>query len=148
MPVDLSSLPWWATALILLAGGLIFLALSGALWALALWAMFGRWWRALLSIALIAAAGWLGGFGWLWRAVDDGWGQNGWITLGVLTTIGIPIALFLLATGFVSRVGGDRLRRARPGPAMPQGPARGQHFADYGSENQVWNRELNRRDQG
>lgn len=145
MTTDLSALPWWATALILLVGGLIFVAMATAVWGFLLWCMFGRWWRALLSIGILGAALWFGGGRWLWQTIDVGWGENGWITLGVLTTIGIPIALFLAATGFVSRVGGDQLRRGRPGPTSS---VPGRHFADYGSEGQQWERELRRRDQG
>jgi len=144
MAIDLSTLPWWANLLIVVIGGLLFLAASTALWGLLLWLLFGRWWRALLTLALIGVAIWLGGPGRLWGVVSDGWGENPWVTVGVLSMIGIPIALLLGAMGFVSRVGGDRLRNARPGPATPT--STGGHFADYGSENQQWQRELRRRD--
>ncbi|WP_448062346.1 hypothetical protein [Cellulomonas hominis] len=63
----------------------------------------------------------------------------------MLTMLGIPVALFMASTGFVSRVSGGSLRRGRVGPAPQQLPDR--HFADYGSEYQRWTRELMRREQ-
>ncbi|GAB2607106.1 hypothetical protein [Pseudactinotalea suaedae] len=145
MTIDASGLPWWATILILLVGGAVAIALSGTLWALLLLLMFGRWWRTLISLALLGAAIWMGGHRWLWQAIVEGWGSNVWVMAAVVASvIGIPVAIFMLATGAVDRVGGDRLRRARPGPDTAHGT--GRHFADYGSESQQWQRELNRRE--
>lgn len=144
MPVDLPSLPWWAALLLLLVGGALFLALSTALWGVLLWCAFRRWWSALITVALVVAAFWFGLPAQLWRAVVEGWGQNGWITLGVLTTVGIPIALVVGAMGVVNFAAGGR--RLRPGPR--QDPVPTHHFADYGSEGQQWARELQRRERG
>lgn len=142
MPVDLPAMPWWAALLLLLIGGALFLALSTALWGAVLWCAFRRWWSALITVALVVTGFVLGVPARLWEVVAEGWGQNGWITFAVLTTVGIPIAVFLGAMGVVNFAAGGR--RLRTGPR--QDPVPTHHFADYGSEAQQWVRELARRD--
>lgn len=143
MSVDLAGLPWWAMIAILLVGGAIGIVLSGALWAVLLTLMFGRWWRALLSVTLIGVGVWFGVHRTVWEAVDTGWGVNAWITAAtVVTVIGIPTGLFLL-----------RSRSYQPGAAGSSGSGssgpqgNGTHFADYGSESNQWARWLQRREE-
>ena len=147
MTIDLAGLPWWATVLILLIWGAVGIALSGTLWAVLLLVMFGRWWRTLITLALLGVAIWLGAPGWLWRTVAEGWGESLWITAAVLVSvIGIPVAIFMLTTGAVDRVSGGRLRLGPAGAADGR-DSNGRHFADYGSQGQQWQRDLNRRDE-
>jgi len=95
--------------------------------------MFGRWWRTLITVALVDVGIWLGAHQWLWRTIDQGWGENGWVTGAVVVSVvGIPVAIFLLVSGAAARVGGGRAVGSRGGSSGSAGS--GTRFYDYGSE--------------
>jgi hypothetical protein len=113
MEIDLTGLPWWATVLIGLVLLAVLVSVSTALWWVIWKVMFGRWYRALVSVGLIVAAVLLGVPGRVWAVVRDGWGENAWVTFGVLLLVGAPIAAVvrLLSDGTMSSRSPDGPRR-------------------------------------
>ena len=116
MEIDLTGLPWWATVLIGLVLLAVLVSVSTALWWVIWKVMFGRWYRALVSVALLVVAVVLGVPGRVWAVVQDGWGENGWVMLGVALLVGAPIAALagVFGDGLMSgRSSGAPVRTAR-----------------------------------